>query len=191
MLPTPFDLIPRSALRQYQLKKSEVIFHQDDETRGLFFVVTGHIDLVRVTEAGHGVVIHRAKQGETFAEASLFSETYHCDAVCVSDSQLIEMNRKVVMAKFQSDSNFAFSLAQKFAQQNQFYRRKVELMAMKSAEERVFAAVLEGMLTGNIKSLAAEIGLTHEVVYRSLSKLTASGMLVKTERGKYQALKRN
>lgn len=185
MLPEPFDLVPISSHRHHRLKKGDVAFRQDDKTRGLFFVINGNIELRRFTQDGQSVIVYRAKSGDTFAEASLFSQRYHCDAIAVSESHLIELDRKAILAKFQREANFALAIVKRFARQNQQYRRKLELFAIRSAEERITAAVLEGLLTESIKAFATEIGLTHEVVYRGLAKLVNKGVLVKTGRGKY------
>ena len=185
MLPTPFELIPPSSCRRRLSDEGEVVFHQGSKTRGLFFVIEGKIELRRFSEAGQGVIIHRAKSGETFAEASLFSDHYHCDAVCTVKSQLVEMDRGTILHKFQNDPGFALAIAKRFARQNQEYRRKVEMLTIKSAEERIYAAILDGLLTDSIKSFASEIGLTHEAVYRGLSKLVVKRKLVKLGRGKF------
>ncbi|MFT6303631.1 MAG: DeoR/GlpR family transcriptional regulator of sugar metabolism, partial [Pseudomonadales bacterium] len=44
-----------------------------------------------------------------------------------------------------------------------------------------------GMLKGSVKSLAHEIGLSPEVVYRSLASLTQSGRIQKVGYGQYKA----
>ena len=188
MLPDPFHLIPITAHRRHKLASQETAFHQDDQTRGLFFVLQGKIELRRVTKAGQNVIIHRACQGETFAEASLFSARYHCDAIAIVASELIELDRAVILTKFAQNPQFALSLAKRFAQQNHGYRRKLELLAIKSARERIFVAVSDGLLDESIKTFSAEIGLTHEVVYRGLAQLVTKGDLVKTGRGKYDVV---
>ncbi len=186
MLPSPFHLVPSTAQRNCRLEAGEVAFRQDDKTRGLFYVLVGKIELRRFTEAGQSVIIHRAKGGETFAEASLFSENYHCDAIATTKCHLIELDRAMIMQMFYSDPDFALAIAKRFAGQNQNYRRKLEILAIKSAEKRVLAAIVEGLLNENIKDFAAEIGLTHEAVYRGLARLVVKGLLVKTGRGRYE-----
>lgn len=185
MLPTPFQLIPHTARRHRHLVNEGVVFRQGDKTRGLFFVIEGNIELRRFTQAGQSVIIHRAKSGETFAEASLFSEHYHCDAITTGKSHLVELDRTVILEKFHDEPDFALAIVKRFAHQNQENRRKLELLAIRSAEERIFTAILDGFLTQNIKAFASDIGLTHEVVYRGLAKLVDKGMLVKVGRGKY------
>ncbi len=186
MLPDLFQAIPTNAMRHLSLEKGQHLFHQDQKTGGLFCVEEGYIELRRATQAGEILLVHHAIKGETFAEASLFSDFYHCDAVATQESTLlIEIDRKHVLEHLQTDPNFAIAMTKHLARQNQVYRRKLEIMAIKSAPERVYSALSDDMLKGGIIALAAEIGLTHEAVYRSLRKLVKQGRVVQTGRGKY------
>ncbi len=190
-IPPPFDELPASAQRPRELNRQEILFHQNDTTRGLYLMLEGKIELQRYTENGDMVVIHRAKSGETFAEASLFSNAYHCDAVAILNTTLIEFDRQQVLRQFQTNPEFALALTRRFAGQIQHYRRKLEILAIKKAEERVFAAIVEGMMQSDIKTLSGEIGLTHEVVYRALARLTKLGRLEKIGRGQYEIVGSN
>ncbi|MEE9375803.1 MAG: Crp/Fnr family transcriptional regulator [Rhizobiaceae bacterium] len=185
MLPKPFDLIPTKAHHPRRFDKNGLVFRQGGKTRGLFFVIDGCIELRRFTEAGQTITIHRARSSETFAEASLFSQTYHCDGIATCESNLVELDRSIILEKIQNDPNFALAIAKRFAQQNQYYRRKLELLAIKSAEDRIYTAIVDGLFTGKIKAFATDIGLTHEAVYRGLAKLVDKSLLIKTGRGKY------
>lgn len=77
-------------------------------------------------------------------------------------------------------------LTQRFAQQIQEYRRKIELLAIRNANARVYCGLEEGLLQNDIKPFASEIGLTHEAVYLSLRKLEKLGKVEKLGRGKFQ-----
>jgi CRP-like cAMP-binding protein len=184
-LPEPFNQLSNSDCKQRIYDKDHCIFRQGDKSRGIFFVINGSIELRRYTSAGAVVVIHVAKSGETFAEASLFSDTYHCDAYVAAPSELIELNRKSINHLFDTDSAFARTLTRQLTQQIQHYRRKVELLSISNATERVFCGIVEGLLKSHIKVFSTEIGLSHEVVYRSLSKLVAQGKLIKLSRGRF------
>lgn len=185
MLPSPFDTLPKSAQRSCDLLAGTALFHQGNPTRGLFYLQTGQVHLERTTEQGDDILIHREKPNETFAEASLFSAGYHCNAVIVEDSHLIELKRREVLARFQTDPHFAVALADRFAKQVQGYRRRLELVAIRRADERVFAALADGGLEDGIKTFASEIGLTHEATYRALAKLVKKQRIYKMGRGKY------
>jgi CRP-like cAMP-binding protein len=189
MLPVPFNTLPKSALKPKIIGKGEVLFRQSDPPSFLYFLRAGHVQLRRHTEAGDTIIIDNAHGGQTFAEASLFSSSYHCEAVACETSELVAMNKVRILKAMRQNSLFAFALSARFATEIQAQRRRLQLVSIKSAPQRVFAAIADGLLTGSITTFAAEIGLTHEATYRALTQLTRQGVLVKTGRGRYEVPK--
>ena len=185
-LPSPFNQLPKNAARTLELRDGDHVFRQGDPTIGMFYLLRGQIRLERTTEHGDRLSIHLARPDETFAEASLFSERYHCDAVCVGKSTAIRLDKRSVLNCFTTMPDFALALASSFAQQVQSNRHRLELLAVRSAQDRVLHAVRDGLLVADIKSFAAAIGLTHEATYRALAALVDAGKLVKPARGTYR-----
>lgn len=190
-LPAPFDRLSQSTHQHVTISTGGTLFRQDDPTRGLYILTHGSLELRRFTSGGDTVVLHRVMPGETFAEASLFTASYHCDCVATSPIKVLELDRKAVLDTFASDSTFAMMLTARFASQIQSYRRRLEIIAIRSAEDRVYTAMSDGMLTGNIKSFAGGVGLSHEAVYRALSKLVGQKRIQKVGRGKYEPIARD
>ena len=186
MLAPPFDQLPDAAVSHRSCVAGERIFSQASRCRALYYLVSGEVHLLRFGSDGTQVMIHRAFSGDFFAEASLFSPTYHCDAVAQMDCQLVRLDKTHILAEMKNNPTFAAALSAHFAHQVQSYRRLLELRAIKSANERVLAAIDAGLMGGNIKAFASEIGLTHEATYRALAKATSHGKLIKTGRGQYQ-----
>ena len=186
-LPDPLNLLPSSAFRVRTLDRENTLFRQGDSTRGLFFLLTGAIHIQRVTEAGHQVLVLKATAGETFAEASLFHRSYHCSAIASKSSKVIECTKRAVITRYRKDPDFALAMSERFAHQVQHTRARLELYSIRSADDRVFRAIADGMLKDSVKSLAYEIGLSPEVVYRSLASLTKCGQIKKEGYGKYKA----
>lgn len=187
-LPSPFDQLPNTAHRRIELAARSTLFHQGEPTRGVFHLMRGDLELRRVTENGDEIVLHKASAGNTFAEASLFAPMFHCNAIALKECSIVEIEKAEVLRLFATDTDFAMALTARFAGQVQSYRRRFEIMAIRSAEDRVYAALSDGMLSGSVKSLAGEIGLTHEVVYRALAKLVNSRRVKKTARGRYRLM---
>ena len=185
MLPHPFDLLPPSASTPRRVKKGAVLFHREDPATAMYHVIAGQVHLLRHTRQGDDVIIHRVHCNESFAEAALFSATYHCDAVAAADTELVRIDKVPALVRMKRDPDFAIAISARFAGQIQRYRRRLEIVAIRDARSRVFAAAADGMLTGSIKQAAAQIGLTHEAVYRALSSLVRSGRMTKTGRGCY------
>lgn len=186
-LPDPFNKLDGKDCVAIELIKGSSLFKQHDKATGLFYLVTGAIVLNRSTEKGDSVVLHRAKAGDTFAEASLFSEAYHCTATATCDSQIIKCKRPAVLALFDTDTEFARALLARFAFQVQTSRRITELLSIKNATDRIMAALDDGLLQDDISEFADTIGLAHATVYRGLSQLADNGKIQKTNRGTYQS----
>jgi len=185
MLPSPFDLLPSSATSSRTVKKGAALFHRNDPATAMYHVRTGQVHLLRQTSQGDEVVIHRVDNDESFAEAALFSPVYHCDAVAAADTELVRIDKASILVRMKQDPDFALAISARFAGQIQNYRRRLEILAIRNARSRVFAAVADGMFSGEVKAGAAQIGLTHEAVYRALSSLVRAGRLIKTGRGRY------
>ncbi|WP_290775775.1 Crp/Fnr family transcriptional regulator [Hoeflea sp.] len=186
MLPSPFHLLPSSASTSRTLRKGAALFHRNDPATAMYHVRTGQVHLLRHTSQGDEVVIHRVDDDESFAEAALFSPVYHCGAVAAADTELVRIDKASILERMQQDPDFAIAISARFAGQIQNYRRRLEIVAIRDARSRVFAAVADGIFASQVKAGAAQIGLTHEAVYRALSSLVRAGRLIKTGRGRYR-----
>lgn len=186
VLPDPFCRLPARDVKLSRFSTAQTVFHQGAAPEALFFVGKGEVNLVRHTQAGQAVVLHRATSGEIIAEASLFSKTYHCDCVAQRDSELVAIGKAAVLTSMASDTRFAAALVERMAGQIQRYRRRLELQSIGSAEERVLAGLSDGWLTSSVMQFSGDLGLSHEATYRALAALVTRGVVQKTGRGRYQ-----
>jgi len=76
----PASLLAASPVRE--LASGEALFRQGDASYGIFAVEHGRVQLLRHATEDRTLILHSARAGEFFAEAALYSEIYHCDAVC-------------------------------------------------------------------------------------------------------------
>jgi len=51
----------RRSTRHRALDRGDFVFRQGDKTRGLFYVAHGAVDLRRITQAGHEVLMFQAR----------------------------------------------------------------------------------------------------------------------------------
>ncbi len=181
----PFTLLPQGATTRKICPQGHAIFRQGKPTAGLYRVYSGAVVMQRTTADGDSVLVHKATAGQVFAEASLFTSRYHCDAVCAEASEIDVARKSSVLDALQTDPAFSLAFCALLAQSVHQSRQTIEILALTSAEERVLAAVQLGMMTGTIAELAQRIGLTQATCYRALSALTRSGKLHKHGRGLY------
>lgn len=185
-LPEPFNRIKPVHIKQKTVKTGETLFLQGGKTRGLFYLHAGAIELTRETSSGHSIVIHRAYEGAIFAEASLFTDIYHCTAIATKDATVMECRRDIVSDLLQNNLEFTRAVVLKFATQIQESRRHIELLSIRSADERILNAINSGLLVDDISKLANLLGLAQETAYRALKRLVDRGQVIKTARGKYK-----
>lgn len=190
-VPAPFDGLPTTARRTLTLDRGAALFRQGDPCGAMYFVHDGAVDMIQHTEIGQKVTLFSARASDTLAEPALFSEFYHCDAIAALPSQVLRFDRGAVLDLIRADYGFALALLASLSGQVQGYRRRLELLAIRSAPERVFAGLADGRLTGSVIDFAAELGLTHEAVFRVLSELVRAGRVERPARGVYRVKARD
>ena len=119
------------------LAPGELLFRQGDRAAAIYKVESGRLRLIRRTVDDHLVILHTACRGELFAEASLFAEAYHCDAVAAAQSRVRVYPKAMVMDALRTDPALAEAFMARLAHQLQELRARMELRNIRSARERV------------------------------------------------------
>ena len=185
MLPDPYDRLPQAAWHSVSKDAREVLFRQGSITNSLYIVLSGRVNLERVGPNGERIVIHRATAGTSFAEASIFSKHYHCDAIVIEAGEFIRIDKAAVLAAF-ADVEFARAYGRDAARQIQAHRQLFEIVGIRSAEERVMAGLVAGLHDGTVLDFAALLHLSHEATYRALRTLVEAGRVTNPSRGLYR-----
>jgi CRP-like cAMP-binding protein len=167
-----------------RLAAGTVLFRQGDRTVGIFRLASGRLSLQRVTPNGARVAMHTVRPGELFAEASIFSARYHCDAEVLADSEVLLYPKEELRRRLKESGEALWDFAGDLARHVQGLRTRLELRQTRSAPERVLQALQLRAdanhvcrLDGPLKQWAEEIGLTHEALYRTLATLERSGRI--------------
>lgn len=171
------------------LAPGELLFRQGDRAAGIYKVESGRLRLIRRTVDDHLVILHTARRGEFFAEASLFADAYHCDAVADAPSSVRVYPKQIIMEALRTDPVLAEAFMARLARQLQELRARMELRNIRSARGRVlqYLRLRAGSqrrrvaVEGQLQDIAAEIGITREALYRTLAALEAEGHLIRTE----------
>jgi CRP-like cAMP-binding protein len=185
------DLVAAASIRLRSLAAGQSLFQQGESVGELYRLESGRVRLVRHTENGTKVVVHTARPGETFAEASAFTDAYHCDAVAETASRVAAMPKAAFHAALVRDPETSVRFARLLATQVVDLRARIELRNIRSAQERLLTWLrlrADGSpprvtLDGTWTDVAAEIGLTREALYRALARLEAEGRIVRMQHG--------
>ena len=160
--------------RQQHFESGRALFHRGDPVTDMHFVLTGSIHLVRYQSDGSVLILQRAGPGSILAEASLYSGTYHCDAVAfgAADTRVYaKAGLKKLLAKSPEFSNV---WANYLAQELQRSRLRSEVLSLRTVAERLDAWIAwnGGKLPdkGEWKLVASQIGVSPEALYREIAK---------------------
>lgn len=173
MLASALDELWAERGRDRRLEAGETLFRSGDAVRRLYRVVDGLIALVRPLPHGADLVIQRARAGTIIAEASLFADTYHCDAVARGAARVADVSVDQVNDLLQRRPDLARALACHLAAEVQRARARAEIASLKTVAMRLDAwlALEDGDLPprGRWREVAAEIGVSPEAFYRELA----------------------
>lgn len=119
------------------LAPGELLFGQGDRASAIYKVESGRLRLIRRTVDDHLVILQTARRGDLFAEASLFAEAYHCDAVAAAPSRVRVYPKAIVVEALRTDPALAQEFTARLARQLQDLRVQMELRNIRSARDRV------------------------------------------------------
>jgi len=159
-----------------QAPQSEVptgahLFLRGDEVRSLHLVCRGEIKLTRVLPNGTELTLHSASENQVLAEASLFSKSYHCDAIARETSTVATLPKSQVLEALHGSELSLQAMRQSFAQV-QDLRSRIEILRLRRTADRLDAYIeLKGEpRRGTWAEVADWIGVTPPAIYREIAK---------------------
>ena len=180
------ELLPKGLLGQchaHHFEKGDYLFHQGKKPEYMFFIVSGEAVLTRISSHGEPTILQRCKGG-FLSEASLLTDAYHCDAIATHNGQAITLPIKSLREAL-ADSKFSMKWVQLLSKEIMRLRTQSERLGLKDIRSKLIHLIetegKQGVLTlqSDFKSMASEIGVTHEALYRAIATLEKEGLLKK------------
>jgi CRP-like cAMP-binding protein len=169
-----------------RLDRGSLLFETGRRPGYMHFVSDGEVVLQRMGEDGEVVVLQRTRHGFV-GEASLQSERYHCDAVVVVDADVTRIPRPALLGALRSDAAFALRWIGMLNQEVRRLRQQCERLSLNTVEARLLHLLRtevspRGLPLGSgLKTLAREIGVTHEALYRCVAALEKRGVVARED----------
>jgi CRP-like cAMP-binding protein len=181
------ELLPKGLLGQchaHHFEKDDYLFHQGKRPEYMFFIVSGEAVLTRTSSHGESTILQRCKGGFV-SEASLLVDAYHCDAIATHNGQAITLPIKSLRDAL-TDGKFSLKWVQLLSKEIMRLRTQSERLGLKDIRSKLIHLIetegKNGVLTlqSDFKSMASEIGVTHEALYRVIATLETEGILKKS-----------
>jgi CRP-like cAMP-binding protein len=161
-------------VRQRHIGGGQSLFHRGDAVKEMHFVLTGSIHLVRHQSDGSVLILQRTGPGSILAEASLYSESYHCDAVASGASETRAYAKASFKKLLAKSPEFSGVWAGYLARELQGARLRSEILSLKTVADRLDAWIAWNgggfPNRGEWKLVANEIGVSPEAFYREIAK---------------------
>jgi CRP/FNR family transcriptional regulator, dissimilatory nitrate respiration regulator len=181
LLPQPLHAICKAE----HFKRNTYLFKVGKHPEWMFYVLTGEVTLERMGIQGDPVVLQRTRHGFV-SEASLQSPVYHCDAHVVADAEVVCVPVPALLDSLAQDSAFALRWIGMCNREIRHLRLQCERMSLKTVQERLLHLIeTEGKsglydVGSGLKTLASELGVTHEALYRTLALLEKEQKLTRS-----------
>ncbi|NOX25112.1 MAG: Crp/Fnr family transcriptional regulator [Deltaproteobacteria bacterium] len=166
------------------VQRGDFIFQPGDPASFLYAVEQGQIRMIRFNEAGSETVLYRAGAGETFAEAALFVDFFHCTVIAEEDCKLLAFPKKAILTAMDKDTRLLRQYSMLLSREVRELRSMIEVRSIGAADARLLHyfrlhADDNGrvLVSPSLMDLAGQLGMAHETLYRNLKKLENNGAI--------------
>jgi CRP/FNR family transcriptional regulator, dissimilatory nitrate respiration regulator len=182
---TSVELIPKTlrvVAKQFAVDSGETLFRVGDPVHHVYLVISGEARLIRLDRNGGEIILQRSRGG-FIAEASLDIRSYHCDAVTAEPTTLLLFPVAAFRAALEEDASFRRGWQALLAREVRKLRAQCERLSLHNAADRITHYIESEGTNGVVelnqsrKAWAAELGLTHEALYRALRRMRDEGAL--------------
>lgn len=172
--------------RLKRFRKGELIFSEGEPATGFYVVVSGKVKIYKLSRDGREQILHVVGQGETFAEAALFSgESYPAFAEGLTDCQTVFLGKEGFFDLIRRDPQLAMNIIATLSTLLRRFNKMIEELSLKEISARLAKYLLDELLKSGVPSatgveihldvtksqLAAALGTVSETLSRTLKKL--------------------
>jgi CRP-like cAMP-binding protein len=159
------------ALRR--VDRGDMIFRMGEPCEAFHIVVVGQVKLFVISPSGAEKVIELIGAGGSFAEALMFlGKPYMVNAQALTDSLLVTVQRRTVLAELERDSRFALRMLAGLSRRLHGLVNDVQAYALQSGVQRVIGYLLrdqEGSDGGSGEALTVSLPVSKATVASRLS----------------------
>lgn len=162
-----------ASCHRFDYRAGDAVFRLGSPVNVIHWVQFGTIHLVRHQANGLPLILQRATANDVLAEASVYSQAYHCDACAVAETRTCALPKSEFLKRLAEDHELAWAWGRRLAHEIQKARLQAEIVSMRTVAARLDAWVeFHGPLPprGRWAALAAEIGVSPEALYREMAK---------------------
>lgn len=173
------------SLHKYQ--EGELIFSQGEEATAFFIVLSGKIQIYKISREGKEMILHIFGPGDIFAEVPTFSGIPHypANSLCMQDAEVLAIRGPEFRALVRQYPDMALSMLSVLAQRLHKFSELIEDLSLRTVDSRLAKYLLSvsanspdtAVIYIHKKTLAAILGTIPETLSRTFKKLSDHGLI--------------
>ena len=186
------DCVPselQAVVTHRELAAGQLLYRRGDPAVSIFAVERGRLQLFSYTSEGRPVPLYGIRAGECVSEAALHADNYCGDVVAEVASRVAVFPKGPLLSVFRDYPALGDEFMRLLTRRFNLLRVRLELRSLQSARERVLQYLLfhanasQGSMALDrpLKSIADDLGLTHECFYRTLAQLAKEGAITRAK----------
>ena len=182
------DDLPKQLTTQatsLDLARGDTLCRRGDPVKLLFALEYGRLQSWVSTTDGKQVLLYTVHSDECVLEESLFQNYYCSDVVAEIRSRVRSFPITAVKATLRQRPDLAAEFMALQGNRFSALSLSLELRSLRSARSRIMQFIRASTPAGSnrtLKNIADDLGLTHEVFYRTLAQLIKEGLVRRTKR---------
>lgn len=183
----------------HKYQAGELIFTQGEDATVFYIVLTGKVQIYKISAEGKEMILHLFGPGNIFAEVPIFSgiPQYPANSLCMEDSEVLAIQGPEFKALVSRYPDMALNLLSVFAKKLHEFSELIEDLSLRTVESRLAKYLLsvsenspdKAVIYIHKKTLAAILGTIPETLSRTFKKLSDNGY-IKVDGNRIQLLER-
>lgn len=180
-------------------EEGELIFNEGEEAHAFYIVLSGKVQIYKISREGKEMILHLFGPGEMFAEVPIFSgiPKYPANSLCMERCEILRIDGEGFRKLVTQNPELGLNILIVFAKRLHKFSEIIEDLSLRTVDSRLAKYLLsvsenspdKAVIRIHKKTLASILGTIPETLSRTFKKLANDGLL-KVEGNKIHLLNR-
>lgn len=171
----------------HKFRAGELIFCQGEEATAFYIVLSGKVQIYKLSREGKEMILHLFGPGSIFAETPVFSgiPQYPANSLCLEDSEVLSVQGAAFRELVRQYPDIALNLLGVMARKLHEFSELIEDLSLRTVDSRLAKYLLslsehspdKAVIYIRKKTLAAILGTIPETLSRAFKKMSEQGLI--------------
>ncbi len=176
-----------SIVQTHQYDAGESVFSEGQKALSFYLVLSGQVQVYKISKEGKEIVLHLVGPGESFAEFPFFTEmeTYPANAICLQPSLILAINGATFREVARQNPDIMFRITAQLAKRLKEFNEFIEDLSLRNVDSRVAKYLLsisenspeKAVVRVHKKTLAAIVGTVPETLSRCFKRMSGDHLI--------------